>query len=75
MDWTVIMLLEGGGGADVTLYSAHVSGQTVAEAVWAAGTPLAEEDPVVVDLIVQEGHNVDVGGTSASRLRTLLNLA
>ena len=73
-EWTVIMLLEGGGGADVTLYSAHVKGETIEQAIWAAWEPLKEEAPAVIDMLVQDGHNVDMGGERARIMRVILNL-
>lgn len=70
--WTVIMLLEGGKGADVTLFIAVVTAQTMEEAALAAWDQVAGDEPAVVDLIVQEGRHPDVGGRGGA-LRAMLN--
>ena len=76
-EWTVIMMLEGGGAdANVTLAIGHVVAQSLEEAVLEAWEPFAksyDDTPTCVGLIVQRGKNVDVAGQASSWLRTMLN--
>jgi len=59
--WTVVMLLEGAGDAQVVLYQAHVTAPSPEEAAHQAFHSLASDDPepMVVDVLVFSGYVED----------------